>query len=103
MISGHFNSAEDVKWDPEGEFIISVGLDQTTRLFAPWKRKHETEVWSSKTWWGCYRGLACPEFGISITLTSNFPKPRSLQNCLCKCLVLSFSMCFHFKNTSGKF
>ncbi|NXI48443.1 ELP2 protein, partial [Galbula dea] len=44
VISGHFNSVEDVKWDPEGEFIISVGSDQTTRLFAPWKRKQETEV-----------------------------------------------------------
>ncbi|NWX04751.1 ELP2 protein, partial [Caloenas nicobarica] len=44
VISGHFNSVEDVKWDPEGEFIISVGSDQTTRLFAPWKRKEDTEV-----------------------------------------------------------
>ncbi|KAM6135431.1 elongator complex protein 2 isoform 2-T2 [Pterocles gutturalis] len=44
VISGHFNSVEDVKWDPEGEFIISVGSDQTTRLFTPWKRKQETEV-----------------------------------------------------------
>uniref|UniRef100_A0A8C0UYS4 Elongator complex protein 2 n=1 Tax=Cyanistes caeruleus TaxID=156563 RepID=A0A8C0UYS4_CYACU len=44
VISGHFNSVEDVKWDPEGEFIISVGFDQTTRLFAPWKRKEEMEV-----------------------------------------------------------
>ncbi|RMC15730.1 hypothetical protein DUI87_07933 [Hirundo rustica rustica] len=44
VISGHFNSVEDVQWDPEGEFIISVGSDQTTRLFAPWKRKEETEV-----------------------------------------------------------
>lgn len=48
MISGHFNSVEDVQWDPEGEFIISVGSDQTTRLFAPWKRKQETEVRSAK-------------------------------------------------------
>ncbi|XP_061304981.1 elongator complex protein 2 isoform X1 [Pezoporus flaviventris] len=44
VISGHFNSVEDVQWDPEGEFIISVGSDQTTRLFAPWRRKQETEV-----------------------------------------------------------
>ncbi|XP_025894159.1 elongator complex protein 2 isoform X2 [Nothoprocta perdicaria] len=44
VISGHFNSVEDVKWDPQGEFIISVSSDQTTRVFAPWKRKHETEV-----------------------------------------------------------
>ncbi|NXD16794.1 ELP2 protein, partial [Nothocercus nigrocapillus] len=44
VISGHFSSVEDVKWDPQGEFIVSVGSDQTTRLFAPWKRKHETEV-----------------------------------------------------------
>ncbi|NWJ04994.1 ELP2 protein, partial [Crypturellus undulatus] len=44
VISGHFSSVEDVKWDPQGEFIISVGSDQTTRLFAPWKRKHEAKV-----------------------------------------------------------
>ncbi|XP_054841402.1 elongator complex protein 2 isoform X2 [Eublepharis macularius] len=44
VISGHFNSVQDVNWDPEGEFIITVGSDQTTRIFAPWKRENQAEV-----------------------------------------------------------
>ncbi|KAK2830294.1 hypothetical protein Q5P01_018225 [Channa striata] len=42
VISGHFNAVQDLCWDPEGEFIISVGSDQTTRLFTPW-RKQDTQ------------------------------------------------------------
>ncbi|XP_072303663.1 elongator complex protein 2 isoform X2 [Eucyclogobius newberryi] len=38
VISGHFNAVQDLSWDPEGEFILSVGSDQTTRLFTPWKK-----------------------------------------------------------------
>nr|XP_020030367.1 elongator complex protein 2 isoform X3 [Castor canadensis] len=44
VISGHFDGVQDLMWDPEGEFIITVGSDQTTRLFAPWKRKDESQV-----------------------------------------------------------
>ncbi|XP_067323656.1 elongator complex protein 2 [Anolis sagrei] len=44
VISGHFSGVQDVKWDPEGEFIISVGSDQTTRIFAPWKKGNKEEV-----------------------------------------------------------
>ncbi|KAJ6661409.1 hypothetical protein lerEdw1_015038 [Lerista edwardsae] len=44
VISGHFSGVQDVKWDPAGEFIITVGSDQTTRIFAPWKRENETEM-----------------------------------------------------------
>ncbi|XP_053253160.1 elongator complex protein 2 isoform X1 [Podarcis raffonei] len=44
VISGHFDAVQDVMWDPEGEFIISVGSDQTTRIFAPWKRENKTEA-----------------------------------------------------------
>ncbi|XP_005998734.1 elongator complex protein 2 [Latimeria chalumnae] len=44
VISGHFNSVQDLCWDLEGEFVMSVGTDQTTRLFAPWKRKDQQEV-----------------------------------------------------------
>ncbi|XP_029919923.1 elongator complex protein 2 isoform X2 [Myripristis murdjan] len=39
VISGHFNAVLDLSWDPEGEFILSVGSDQTTRLFTPWKKQ----------------------------------------------------------------
>uniref|UniRef100_A0A674DGM1 Elongator complex protein 2 n=1 Tax=Salmo trutta TaxID=8032 RepID=A0A674DGM1_SALTR len=43
VISGHFNAVQDLSWDPEGEFILSVGSDQTTRLLTPWKRKDQTQ------------------------------------------------------------
>uniref|UniRef100_A0A3P8VKF9 Elongator complex protein 2 n=1 Tax=Cynoglossus semilaevis TaxID=244447 RepID=A0A3P8VKF9_CYNSE len=39
VISGHFNAVQDLSWDPEGEFIVSVGSDQTTRLFTPWRQQ----------------------------------------------------------------
>ncbi|KAF6087935.1 elongator acetyltransferase complex subunit 2 [Phyllostomus discolor] len=44
VISGHFDGVQDLMWDPEGEFIITVGTDQTTRLFAPWNRKGHSQV-----------------------------------------------------------
>lgn len=44
VISGHFDGVQDLMWDPEGEFIITVGTDQTTRLFAPWNRKNQSQV-----------------------------------------------------------
>uniref|UniRef100_A0A2K6RU29 Elongator complex protein 2 n=1 Tax=Rhinopithecus roxellana TaxID=61622 RepID=A0A2K6RU29_RHIRO len=44
VISGHFDGVQDLVWDPQGEFIITVGTDQTTRLFAPWKRKDQSQV-----------------------------------------------------------
>ncbi|XP_057684409.1 elongator complex protein 2 isoform X2 [Corythoichthys intestinalis] len=39
VLSGHFNSVQDLSWDPEGEFILSVSSDQTARLFTPWRTK----------------------------------------------------------------
>lgn len=44
VISGHFNAVQDLSWDPEGEFILSVGSDQTTRLFTPWRKQDAKQV-----------------------------------------------------------
>lgn len=44
VLSGHFNAVQDLSWDPEGEFLLSVGSDQTTRIFAPWRRKDCAQV-----------------------------------------------------------
>lgn len=44
MISGHFNALQDLSWDPEGEFILSVGSDKTTRLFTPWRKQDAKQV-----------------------------------------------------------
>ncbi|XP_061903182.1 elongator complex protein 2 isoform X1 [Entelurus aequoreus] len=44
VISGHFNAVQDLSWDPEGEFILSVGSDQTTRLFTPWRRRDSKQA-----------------------------------------------------------
>ncbi|KAG7254162.1 hypothetical protein CRUP_007735, partial [Coryphaenoides rupestris] len=41
VMSGHFNAVQDLSWDPEGEYLLSVGSDQTTRLLTPWKQKRK--------------------------------------------------------------
>ncbi|XP_047461865.1 elongator complex protein 2 [Mugil cephalus] len=44
VISGHFNAVQDLSWDPEGEFLLSVGSDQTTRLFTPWRKQGSAQA-----------------------------------------------------------
>lgn len=38
---GHSDQAVDIGWDPKGEYVMSVGYDQTSRVHAPWVRNGE--------------------------------------------------------------
>ncbi|XP_038215241.1 probable elongator complex protein 2 [Zerene cesonia] len=46
VLGGHFNGVEDVKWEGKGRYILSVSLDQTARIHAPWKKNvHGASQW----------------------------------------------------------
>ncbi|KAI7214887.1 RNA polymerase II Elongator subunit [Hortaea werneckii] len=37
-ISGHTKEVQSLAWSPDGSYLLTTSLDQTTRLFAEWKR-----------------------------------------------------------------
>ncbi|KAL4877658.1 6-phosphofructo-2-kinase-domain-containing protein [Aspergillus karnatakaensis] len=41
-ITGHTSSANGIKWDPLGGYLLSTSADQTTRLHAQWLRDGQT-------------------------------------------------------------
>ncbi|OZJ05779.1 hypothetical protein BZG36_01299 [Bifiguratus adelaidae] len=44
-ISGHFKEVQAISWDPKHRFLLSVSLDQTARLYAPWKHSDDQSTW----------------------------------------------------------
>lgn len=38
-VSGHFGQVKEVVWEPKGEYLLSCGLDMSTRLHARWRRQ----------------------------------------------------------------
>lgn len=43
-VGGHFGSVEDVTWDPDGKYIVSVSSDQTSRVHAQWLRSNDISL-----------------------------------------------------------
>ncbi|RMY52806.1 hypothetical protein D0863_14150 [Hortaea werneckii] len=41
-ISGHTKEVQSLAWSPDGTYLLTTSLDQTTRLFAEWKRNSQT-------------------------------------------------------------
>lgn len=47
-ISGHIKNVTDISWSTDGRYLLSTGLDKTTRLYAPWLKDPAAH---SKTKW----------------------------------------------------
>ncbi|KAF5281600.1 hypothetical protein FQR65_LT02920 [Abscondita terminalis] len=44
-VNGHFNEVVDLSWEPDGEFLLTVSTDQTTRIHAPWSTDNKDTTW----------------------------------------------------------
>lgn len=44
-ITGHVREVKGICWSRDGSYLLSTGSDQTTRLFAQWRRGNDTTSW----------------------------------------------------------
>lgn len=38
VVGGHFSMVQDLAWEPNGLFLLTVSSDQTSRIHVPWVR-----------------------------------------------------------------
>ncbi|CCK71136.1 Elongator subunit ELP2 KNAG_0G00800 [Huiozyma naganishii CBS 8797] len=49
-ITGSTKDVTDISWSPNGAYLLSTSLDQTTRLYAPWLYNADGTERADKTW-----------------------------------------------------
>ncbi|KAI4726260.1 WD40 repeat-like protein [Aureobasidium sp. EXF-10728] len=91
-VSGHVRAVKDIAWSNDGTQLMSTSTDQTTRLFAQWKRDDAT------TWHemarpqihgydlNCLSAIGATQFisGADEKLLRVFNKPRAVAHLLAK-------------------
>ncbi|KAJ1963369.1 Elongator subunit elp2 [Dipsacomyces acuminosporus] len=60
-LSGHFGSVQDVAWDPHGGYLLSLSLDQTARLYAPWTSSSSFEDDAGQSEYKGWHEIARPQ------------------------------------------
>lgn len=90
--TGHVKEVKDIAWSKDGAYLMSTGSDQTTRLFAEWKRDE------ARTWHeiarpqihgydlNCIDSIQSTQFisGADEKLLRVFNKPRAVADLLSK-------------------
>ncbi|KAF2773086.1 WD40 repeat-like protein [Teratosphaeria nubilosa] len=89
---GHVKEVRSLAWAPDGSYLISTSADQTTRLFAEWK-KDETSSWHEFSRpqihgydLNCIDSLGPNQFisGADEKLLRVFNKPKAIDHLLSK-------------------
>ncbi|KAK4888877.1 Elongator subunit elp2 [Elasticomyces elasticus] len=91
-ISGHTQEVQSLAWAPDSSYLLTTGSDQTTRLFAAWKRDDVTS-WHEFARpqihgydLNCIDSISANQFisGADEKLLRVFNKPKAIDNLLSK-------------------
>jgi len=89
-ISGHTQEVQSLAWAPDGSYLLTISSDQTTRMFAQWKRE-DLRSWHEMARpqihgydLNCVDTLTANRFtsGADEKLLRVFNKPRAIGNLL---------------------